>query len=318
MLSDLNFWDEYKDYFLLSQANKTLKWSGPDNEDTFKKVIHSKAKTYSVEAFSYTRNSKGFRSAEFDNSDPVKILYAGCSLTEGVGLPIEHTWQAFLNERISSEIGKPIKMYNIGVGGLSIDAIIRYTYITVKNEGFRPDAVMLLLPSPARNELVKTDRFGGASMYNFIPNFDAYDDPEIKRLHANTIKTMSMRQRVHDTYQNLLMLQGLLDLHNIPLFFSTWDHSSFVIGPAGAETDFGTCLGKFSPKSLRDSYIHAQMIFDRDSHSPYFEVKFPFTIGRDGMHPGPNSHWNFAKDAFTVLKEKQQFSNLLDKWKNNA
>lgn len=318
MLSNLNFWDEYKDYFLLSQANKTLKWSGPDNEETFKKVIHSKAKTYSVEAFSYTRNSKGFRSAEFDNNDPIKILYAGCSLTEGVGLPIEHTWQAFINERISSEIGKPIKMYNIGVGGLSIDAIIRYTYITIKNEGFRPDVVMLLLPSPARNELVKTDRFGGASMYNFIPNFEPYDDPEIKRIHANTIKTMSMRQRVHDTYQNLLMLQGLLDLYNIPFFFSTWDHSKFVIGPAGTEVDFGACLGKFSPESLRDSYIHAPMIFDKDLHSPRFEVKFPFTIGRDGMHPGPNSHWNFAKDAFAILKEKEAFIKLIDKWKNHA
>jgi hypothetical protein len=60
------------------------------------------------------------------------------------------------------------------------------------------------------------------------------------------------------------------------------------------------------------------MIFDRDSHTPNFELKFPFGIGRDGMHPGPNSHWNFAKDAFAVLKEKEQFSNLLNKWKNHA
>ena len=78
MLSDLNFWDEYKDNFLLSQANKTVKWSGPDNEETFKKVLHRGVKTYSVDSYSYTRNSLGFRSMEFNNSDPVKILYGGC------------------------------------------------------------------------------------------------------------------------------------------------------------------------------------------------------------------------------------------------
>ena len=318
MLRNLNFWDEYKDYFLLSQANKTLKWSGPDNEETYKKVIQSKVKTYSFEAFSYTRNSLGFRSMEFDNSDPVKILYGGCSITEGVGLPIDHTWQAFLNERISHEIEKPVKMYNIGIGGLSIDAICRYAYITVKNKTFLPDVVILLLPSPARNELVKLDRFSVASMYNFIPNFVAYDDPEIKRIHSNTIKTMSMRQRVHDAFQNLLMLQGILDLHNIPLFVSTWDRSNFVVGPAGAQTNLGECLKTYAPKSLRSCFIDATMIFDRDSHTPNFELKFPFGIGRDGMHPGPNSHWNFAKDAFAILKEKEQFSNLLNKWKNHA
>ena len=83
-----------------------------------------------------------------------------------------------------------------------------------------------LKPKPSPEMYI--DRFGCASMYNFIPNFDAYDDPEVKRLHANTIKTMSMRQRVHDTFQNLLMLQGILDLHSIPLFVSTWDSSTFV------------------------------------------------------------------------------------------
>ena len=317
MDTNLNFWDDYNDLFLKSLANTNKTWSGPDCEDTFKKVkSNSQQITYDEKDFSYRRNSLGFRSEEFDDTDKVKILYGGCSLTEGVGLPLEHTWQSFLNELISAEIHRPVNMYNVGIGGLSIDAIVRYVYITIKQKKFTPDAVFLLLPSPNRNELLCENRYGDVGMYNFIPNFTGYSDPEIKLFHENVLKTFSPRQRIHDAFQNLLFLQTFLEAKGIPLYFSTWDTFRFEIGKTKKfTTDFSKVLKNYSPLSIRECTIDAPMLFDKDVYNLPFELKFPQNIGRDGMHPGPNAHWNFSKEFFKKLKMKKLFLDLLSKWK---
>ena len=88
--------------------NTTHQWSGMDTHETCIRLQQQNTTTYTEDDFFYKFNSLGFRSNEFDNTEDIKILYAGCSVTEGTGLPVNHIWASFLNDRISKETNKPI------------------------------------------------------------------------------------------------------------------------------------------------------------------------------------------------------------------
>lgn len=320
MTHDFNFWDDYKFYFLEGQKNSTQQWSGPDCEAVYKKTKKDPTfVTYEIEDFVYKRNSLGFRSAEFDNTDKVKILHAGCSLTEGVGLPLDHTWSGFVNHKISEELQRPITMYNIGVGGFSIDAIIRFVYITLNSGRFNPDVVFLLLPSPMRMEYLYTDSYNHSQMLHFVPHFDFSVDPVAKELSKNISTLISFRHRAHEMFKSLLFLKMFLDNKGIPFFFSTWDNFKVTdFEPTYSKTpvDFFTFLKQELPKSLQEHFIPAYMQFDNCCGlNDKFERKFKYNIARDGMHYGPNSHFNFANHFYQQIKDTYEFGVLMDDWK---
>lgn len=311
---DLNFWDDYNFGYLKSISNKVEQWNGPDCEETFKKVsINPKFITYGKSDFFYRRNSHGFRSENFNNEDDVKVLYAGCSLTEGVGLPLEHTWSHFVNAAIGKDLGKKLSMYNIGYGGFSIDAIVRFTYLTIKNNIFKPDIVLLLLPSISRNEIVYRNQHNQMQTYNFISTFSDMDEPQIKVIHDNQIKAFLATHRLHETFRNLLFLKEFLDNRGIPFFFQTWDNTKHDFG-RNKLLGFSDALFVASPVALRQHIIPAEMIFDFNNSPKKYQQPFKQNIGRDGMHPGPNSHWNYANDFYDGLKKKDAFKKVFEQW----
>ena len=312
---NFNFWD---DYCINRNKNAITHWNGPDTEETLKKVRENKKfVTYNAGDYFYKNNSLGFRSEEFDNSDKIKILYGGCSMTEGIGVPLEHTWASFTNSLISVEVGKPVKLYNIGIGGSSIDAIVRFTYLTIKNEKFVPDLVLLLLPSISRSEVFYQDLSSRIKIYNFISTFDKYDDPQIRAIHEALLKNYSPAQRVHDTFKNLLMLKEFLDARSIPFYFQTWDNTKILFNK-GFALEFSDILSEHSPKDLKPHAIRAKMKFDLSRFPPRFGLPFKQNIGRDGMHPGPNTHWDYANEMLEWLRTQEAFRELLTKWKNNG
>jgi len=79
---------------------------------------------YAKLTFNYTRNSYGHRSKELTeiNSDNY-ILFTGCSLTEGIGLPIENRYSNILSNLLQCD------MYNLALGGTGND-IIFYNLVT--------------------------------------------------------------------------------------------------------------------------------------------------------------------------------------------
>ena len=311
---DLNFWDDYNFSYLNSISNKIEQWNGPDCEENFKKVsINPKFTTYGKSDFFYRRNSYGFRSENFNNDDDVKVLYAGCSLTEGVGLPLEHTWAHFVNMAIGKDLGKKLNMYNIGYGGFSIDSIVRFTYLTIKNGIFKPDLVLLLLPSITRNEIVYRDENQQILTYNFISTFGGMTDPQLKVIHDNQTRAFLATQRLHETFRNLLFLKEFLDNQEIPFFFQTWDNTKLDFG-RNKFLGFSDTLFVASPTVLRQHLIPATMVFDYNGLQKKYPQPFKQNIGRDGMHPGPNSHWNYSNEFYEALKKKDAFKRVFDKW----
>lgn len=302
--------------------NTTQQWSDMDNQETLKKLQQQSTTTYTKDDFFYKFNSLGFRSSEFDNTEDIKILYAGCSVTEGTGLPVNHIWGSFLNDQISKETNKPIKFFSVARGGISIDTIIRYAYVAIEHTDFNPDFVYFMFPSILRREIIFAG-YGSVCTANFIPGWQPPPDNCAAAAYVHLDALINYRQSYNDCFRNLLFMKYYLMSKNIKWAFSFWNDElrpDQVTSAMGMEEDSDPSL----PIELIDHYIEGGLAFDSDiheygslaEHKGEFEFVFPQSIARDGAHYGPNSHYNFAKNAYQYLSKKDFFQELLTKWKN--
>jgi len=306
-------------------SNATSEWFGIDNEETYRKnKLKSPLKTYFPNEFSYTLNSLGFRSEEFDNQTNIKILYAGCSVTHGTGLPLEHTWHGILNNFISKEISKPIKTFNLGIPGAGIDAIIRSLYITIEHCKFIPDMVCILLPSVMRKEIIIETETNVVNL-NYIPGISPNPDKIIAEFTELQDKLISHRQQYNDCFKNLLFLKYFLKNKNIPFAFGCWDDglSEREILQALSLTNSHTESTNM-PTELMEHYFPGCFVWDsfyknkdavHPGHPGTFDIVYPYDIARDYGHFGPNTHYNFSKNLYNYLLNKSFFNELMTKWK---
>ena len=114
---ELNYNSYYKDY-----ANKIINWLPMDTEDLYKQNLKNRYTdlqqyNWIDQQFTYTFNSHGFRCDEFTN-DPT-VMFLGCSLTCGVGLPQHTTWP----ELAAKQLG--MQCANLGIGASSTDTAFR-------------------------------------------------------------------------------------------------------------------------------------------------------------------------------------------------
>lgn len=321
----INLWNSF-DYMTPHEKNlrnTTDLWSGMDTHETYIKVQQQNTTTYTKDDFFYKFNSLGFRSSEFDNTEDIKILYAGCSVTEGTGLPVNHIWGSFLNDQISKETNKPIKFFSVARGGTGIDTIIRYAYVAIEHTDFKPDFVYFMFPSMLRRELIFAEQ-GSVCTANFIPGVPPPPSTDnVTAAFAHLDALINYRQSYNDCFRNLLFMKYYLMSKNIKWAFSFWNDElrpDLVTSAMGIEEDSDPSL----PVELTDHYIEGGFAFDSviheyglsAEHKGKFEFVFPQSIARDGAHFGPNSHYNFAKNAYQYLSKKDYFQELLTKWKN--
>lgn len=103
-----------------SDNEKLVKYSGTDTLERFSKNISKQEKNWSKSFLNltYERNNFGHRSKDYSelNFDNY-ILCTGCSLVEGIGLPIETRWSDLLASMLNCD------MYNLGLGGTGNDVI---------------------------------------------------------------------------------------------------------------------------------------------------------------------------------------------------
>lgn len=129
-------------------ANRELNWLPMDSEDRYKENLKFK---YDIlekygwlnSKFTYKFNSHGFRCEEFTN-DP-SIVFLGCSMTVGIGLPIETTWPTLVSDKLN------LKCYNLGIGGASNDTSFRLASYWL--EKIKPKIVVFCQTFPSRMEV---------------------------------------------------------------------------------------------------------------------------------------------------------------------
>jgi hypothetical protein len=94
--------------------------------------------------FQYKINAEGFRSQHFKtlDKDSTNILYAGCSMTYGVGLPEEYTWHSLLTSLIKERLHPEVESFNVASPGASIHEIVRNCFIFFEKYG-NPDYLFI-------------------------------------------------------------------------------------------------------------------------------------------------------------------------------
>ena len=102
---------------------------------------------WDYEPFEYRFNSQGFRCDEFNQDG---IVFLGCSLTLGIGIPQKDSWP----ERVAKQLGLPC--INLGQGAGSMDTCFRLASLWIPK--LRPRMVILLEPFAERIEII--DPFG--------------------------------------------------------------------------------------------------------------------------------------------------------------
>ncbi len=202
-------------------ANKTLKWVTADNEENYKNVIKTTKVPYGPEDISYVYNNYGFRCDDFGNYNdfPIRILFAGCSMTEGVGLPLEDTWPKILHKKICEHYKIQIPFWTVAAGGTGIDQLVRYVYNL--KDVLRPQLIISYLPESSRRELAFELPWGHWSL----------DTPEGK----NTKIFLDERLIAYFTEKNIAMLEMILNEIDCTFLFSSsmydFDIKSYTQSP---------------------------------------------------------------------------------------
>lgn len=273
------------------RKNSVAQWCPSDHEHqhyTAKKDVPWHECTYAPEDFNYVFNNTGFRCDDFNNNIDKKILYAGCSFTEGIGLPLEHTWGYQFNEKL---FGAGAPYFSVALGGDSIAGQIRKIIVLI-NSGFNPDLVLINFPNKCRDEILYIDKDNVNSTYLYLNAHSYYDEITEKMYHAWNTRPISYINK----YTEMLLL--LLDLFckskNIPYFVSSWNK------------DTSDSLKTFYVShQMSDNFMHIWMMIDSHCVSlPVDRRPFKQTTARDYLHFGPNSHYNYAQDVFK-LKGKE-------------
>lgn len=132
-----------------SFANQTVDWYQTDSEKQYQENLIKKPEKLKKwgwinNSFTYKFNSHGFRCEEFTDND--SIMFLGCSVTLGVGLPNDIIYPTLLAKSLN------LKCYNLGVGGSSIDTAFRIALIYL--EKIRPKIVVGTFLFPERTELL--------------------------------------------------------------------------------------------------------------------------------------------------------------------
>lgn len=316
----VNLWNRY-DFSPWPESNKALSWNSPDDPARYIKnknnIVNKNHVTYEPRDITYHYDNYGFRKSEPEPSsmtDPEtseypSLLVAGCSITEGIGLPENHIWHSLLvNHHLHVHAKKPILKFNLGKGGTGISSVTRYVYNTIQHRNFSPDMVYLLLPPVSRQELIVDEP--NLSIWDMMPNLPPPASDYVKAELFRNFSTTNYRQQLHQCFQNLLLIKWLLHSKNIPWFFSTWSHDLFI----NTRLPISEIDSAF-PEELMEHYIPVKFNYS-DSYVPDTSKAFPQTIGRDYMHPGPNSHMDLSKQIYSKLLQKNAFAKIILKWKN--
>jgi hypothetical protein len=136
----------------IEYSNRELNWLPMDTLDRYQANL--KTRYHDLEKhgwinsdFTYKFNSHGFRCEEFSNEP--SIVFLGCSMTIGIGLPVHHTWPSLVANNLN------LKCYNLGIGGSSNDTAFRLAYFWL--EKIKPKLVVFCQTFSARMEIFSTN-----------------------------------------------------------------------------------------------------------------------------------------------------------------
>lgn len=319
----LNLFNDF-DYISWPESNQILNWHSSDNLENFQKCRLLKKHTYKTTDITYNFNSLGFRipscnyPINFDDTlGYPTFMVAGCSVTEGTGLPENQLWHSFLVEKFIENDGtdKPIAKLNLGKSARGIDAITRYVYVSIEKYGATPDFIYLLLPSIIRKEIILEDEMNDELtpsiflLLNGNPVPKIYSNQRKDTIEFHRKLMINIREEYHRAFRSLLFLKYYLEFKKIPWVFSSWAHDFTEHGIKDYFPNLDNKDIKI-PEELSQHYIDVNFT----NYNVSKDV-FPHSCARDGMHFSANYHHNFANNVYANLVNNPIFLETRSKWK---
>jgi hypothetical protein len=245
--------------------------------------------------FFYKLNQDGFRSTDFLEFDKNKnnILFAGCSITFGQGLPEDLVWpQVLMSSLVSQNPEEDFASYNIGIPGIGIFAIYKNILAFIESVGI-PDKIFVLFPNISRGFIYSDERS------DFI-NSDMHTNKDLDSNDYKYIKRYQHMEQLLTITTLINSLEYLCQSLNIELMWSTWEFDGNALFNELNFKNFVTFKEDpwekyVSPFQFNKNSANREAIFKK-----YNKRSLPYwTSARDG-HPGACFMQNVANN---FLKE---------------
>jgi len=236
--------------FIKNRMNKSFPWShmlgivDANYVDNYESNKHN----YNSHDFGYKFNDYGFRCDNFNQESDISIVFLGCSITEGYGLPVETVWAHQLLSKIRQKTNKNIPYWNLAIAGCGIDTQARHLYLF--NKILKPKFVFALFPRFERREYCfqGTDqKTWGGTYGNFAKVDHVFIDDQFK---------------YYQTARSFMIIDSILKQNNTQMYCSKW---------------------KFFENTEEELFI--QENFPNFNFFPNDNI--PLDDARDGKHPGP-------------------------------
>jgi hypothetical protein len=222
----------------------------------------------------YSLNSYGFRCDNFDK-ELVKdnFLYAGCSVTHGLGLPLNGSWAYQFNQMMGKS-----KYYNISVPGIGIEQIIWNIFTFIELFG-NPKCIFVLLPCFNRN--IKIIDYEDSFMV------DLDDGEKFKNNNERILEFIK-------TYHILKILELYCASNNIRLVWSSWSNDIEKILKQSENFSFKNYFF-MNDLDLFLEGIAAEKFMSKDIIEKPEELNNKYwNIARDDHHPGSQQQRLYA------------------------
>lgn len=194
-------------HFGVKYAGQTVEWLPTDTEENYQKLMqdplhqeHFRRHGWDLPgAITYSINSNGFRSEEFDTKVP-SIVTLGCSYSIGIGLPIESIWPSLVGQALD------LTVYNLSWGGASADTCFMLGNYWIPR--LKPQLVVMCAPPKHRFDLITEDPC--LPFHTYMPGAETVKDKSVQEWLVND------RNADLNNAKNKLAIQGLCANLGIP------------------------------------------------------------------------------------------------------
>lgn len=248
----------------------------------FKKYFNNKNSSVILTEYndcdiSYNFNKHGYRSDDFLKENTA-TLYAGCSHTFGLGLPIELVWSYMLKTELGEQGYK-----NIGVPGASFSSIIDNIHSYIREFG-KPEKLFVLFPNIERFESVRESE--GIIYLDHI--LYQHKSTESENIIANAVSEDYMLTLF---IRSVRSLEAFCEASNINLYWATWDVglNKTLRGVQGLKNYVSIFEGNNSPNFLDWVLKHG-------------DKKHKYWLKAADGHPGLRDHMLYVRAFLDAYK----------------
>lgn len=243
----------------------TVSWCSSDQEAHYRATGNT---AYGPDDITYEINSRGYRSMEVDTTSMApKVLFLGCSLTFGVGMPLHEMWVTQVAEHLKNHFGPELETHNFGAPGVGGDVLAMTAAQMLPI--LRPKMLVVLFPNLARRAVHMSYNHRATLQPNVRP-------PKIEHIHDAYLKLQSNAQDWFEFCRNFTLIDALATSLGIPWVWHCWEP---------LPRNYGLYV-------RTDNHIKSSVNWNN----------FP-DRARDNMHPGKQFNKQLAADYIAQINQ---------------